>query len=178
MSPQMPPVMPPCIPQCKPPCRWDSRTYWRDNVRARGSFRVRVITTDHGYNASYAPLEKLWIWDNVAMSKVSRDFFIHDFPPSFVSKELQSIQTKYLKKWSGLAVRANPSVLYRPREDSGIGLKEVAIEHTKQRLIRRHQLATSRDPQVREIHGRFAAFQHRKKTNTLRHQWLGVCGDG
>ena len=51
-------------------------------------------------------------------------------------------------------------------------LKEVVIEHKKQRLIRRHQLATSRDPQVREIHGRFSAFQHGKKTNTLRHQWL------
>ena len=53
-------------------------------------------------------IEKLWIWDNAAMSKVSWDFVIHDFPPSFVSKELQSIQTKYLKKWSGLAVRADP----------------------------------------------------------------------
>ena len=80
------------------------------------------------------------------MSKVSWDFFIHDFPLSFVSKELQSIQTKYLKKWSGLAVRADSSVLYRPREGSGMGLKEVAIEHKKQRLISRHQLATSRDP--------------------------------
>ena len=107
------------------------------------------------------------------MSKVSWDFFIHTFPPSFVRKELLSIPTKYLKKWSGLAVRADPSVLYRPREDSGMGLKEVSIEHKKQRLIRRHQLATSRDPQVREIHGRFAAFQHQEKTNALRHQWLG-----
>ena len=71
-------------------------------------------------------IEKLWIWHNVAMSKVSWDFCIHDFPPSFVSKELQSIQTKYLKKWSGLAVRANPSVLYRPRKDSGMGLKELS----------------------------------------------------
>ena len=31
------------------------------------------------------------------MSKVSWDFFIRDYPPSFVSKELQSIQTKYLR---------------------------------------------------------------------------------
>ena len=102
------------------------------------------------------------------LSKVSWNFFIHDLPPSFVSKELQSIQTKYLnyKKWSGLAVRADPSVMYRPREDSGMGLKEVAIEHKKQRLIRRHQLATSRDPHVREIHGRFAAFQHRKRVES------------
>ena len=85
--------------------------------------------------------------------------------------ELQSIQTKYLKTWSGIAVRDDPSVLYRPREDSGMSLKEVAIAHKKQRLIRRYQLATSRDPQVSEIHGRFAAVQHRKKTNALRHQW-------
>ena len=116
-------------------------------------------------------MEKLWICDNVAMSKVSWDFFIHDFPRSFVSKELQSIQTKYLKKWSGLAVRADPSVLYWPHEDSGMGLKAVAVEHRKQCLIHRHQLATSRDPQVREVHGHFAAFRHRKKKNALRHQW-------
>ena len=55
---------------------------------------------------------ELWISDNVAMSKVSWDFFIHDSPPSFVSKELQCIQTKYLKKCSGLALRADPPVLY------------------------------------------------------------------
>ena len=60
----------------------------------------------------------------------------------------------------------------RPREDSGMGLKEVAIEHKKQHLIRRHQLAKSRDPQVREIYGHFDAFQHRKKTSALGHQLL------
>ena len=91
-------------------------------------------------------IEKLWVWDNIAMSKVSWDFFIHDFPPCFMSKDLQSIQTKYLKKWSGLAIRADPYVLYRPREVSGMDLKEVAIEHKKQRLILRYQLATSKDP--------------------------------
>ena len=80
-------------------------------------------------------------------------------------------QTKYLKKWSGLAVRADPSVLYRPREDSGMGLKDVAIEHKKRRLLRRHQLATSRDPQVREIHGRFAAFHHRKNATNGWSVW-------
>ena len=69
-------------------------------------------------------IEKLWIWDNVAMGKVSWDFFIHDFPPSLVSEELQCIQIKYLKKWSGLAVRADPAVMYRPREGSGMGLKD------------------------------------------------------
>ena len=58
------------------------------------------------------------------------------------------------------------------KEDSGMGLKEVAIEHKTQRLIRRHQLAISKDRQVMEIHGFFSALQHRKKTNALCHQWL------
>ena len=74
---------------------------------------------------SLSGIKNLWIWDNVAMSKASWDFF----PPICVSKELQSIQTKYLKKCSGLAVRADPSVL--PREDSRMDLKEVAVEHKK-----------------------------------------------
>ena len=68
--------------------------------------------TDPNPNPNPKGIEKLWIWDNVAMSKISWDFFIHDFPPSFVSKELQSIQTKYLKKWSGLADRADPSLQF------------------------------------------------------------------
>ena len=51
-------------------------------------------------------------------------------------------------------------------------LKDGAVDYKKQHLSRRHQLATSRDPQIREVHGRFAAFQHRNKSNALRHQWL------
>ena len=63
--------------------------------------------------------QKLWIWEHFAMSKVAWDFLIHDFPPSFVKTKLQPIQTKYLNKWSGLARAADPSVLYRSRENAG-----------------------------------------------------------
>ena len=77
-------------------------------------------------------IEKLWIWDNVDKSKVSWDFFIYDFPPSFVSNELQSIQNKRLKKWSGLAVLAEPSVLYQPRKDSDELLAEVKTGNIKE----------------------------------------------
>ena len=99
------------------------------------------------------------------MSKVAWDFLIHDFPPSFVKTKLQPIQTKYLKKWSGLARAADPSVLYRSRENAGLGMKESCEEHKRQRLIRRHQLATSEDPKVKAIHEEFADFQRQRKTN-------------
>ena len=94
----------------------------------------------------------MWIWEHFAMPKVARDFLVHDFPPSFVEAELQPIQTRFLKKWSGLAIRAEPSVLYRSREHAGMALKEAIEEHKRQRLIRRHQLATSKDQVVRAIH--------------------------
>ena len=54
------------------------------------------------------------------MSKVAWDFLIHDFSQSFVKTKLQPIQIKYLKKWSGLARAADPSVLYRSRENAGL----------------------------------------------------------
>ena len=104
--------------------------------------------------------QKVWIWENYAMSKFGWDFLITDVPPSFVEKVLQEIETRYLKKWTGLARSADPSILYRGSEDGGgLGLKEVSVEHKRQRLIRRHQLDTSKDPVVKEIHERFAAEQ-------------------
>ena len=105
---------------------------------------------------------RLWNWEHFAMTKVAWDFLIHDFPPSFVKDQLQPIQTKYLKKWSGLARAADPSVLYRSRENAGLGLKESCEEHKRQRLIRRHQLATSKDPRVRAIHEEFAKSQRQR----------------
>jgi hypothetical protein len=113
-------------------------------------------------------VEKMWIWEHFAMTKMSWSFLIHDFPPSFVEKELQPIETRYLKKWSGLAKRADPSVLYRSKKNAGMGLKEATVEHKRQRLIRRHQLATSKDPRVRAIHDQFAELQlgrHKQGTN-------------
>ena len=97
-------------------------------------------------------IKQLWIWDKFAISKVSWDFLNHDFPPSFVEKEPQSIQTRFSKKWSGLVVCADPSVLYQPRENSGMGLKEATIQLKKQCLIRRHQLLSSKSPRVKAAH--------------------------
>ena len=104
-------------------------------------------------------IQKAWIWEHFAMAKFAWDFLISDVPPSFVKSELQPIQTRFLKKWVGLAERADPSILYRSREQAGLGWKEVRVEHKKGQLIRRHQLATSKDPKVREIHERVAEKQ-------------------
>ena len=86
------------------------------------------------------------------MAKFAWGFLISDVPPSFVKSELQPIQTRFLKKRVGLAERADPSILYRSREQAGLGWKDVRVEHKKGQLIWLHQLATSKDPKVRENH--------------------------
>ena len=110
--------------------------------------------------------------------KFGWDFLITDVPPSFVEKDLQEIENRYLKKWIGLAKRADPSILYRgSKEGGGLGLKEVAVEHKRQRLIRRHQLATSKDPVVREIHDRFADEQRaRDKVTRTERKLINIHG--
>ena len=61
------------------------------------------------------------------MAKFAWDFLISDVPPSFVKSELQPIQTRFLKKWVGLAERADPSILYRSREQAGLSWKDLEI---------------------------------------------------
>ena len=126
-------------------------------------------------------IQKAWIWEHFAMAKFSWDFLISDVPPSFVESALQPIQNRFLKKWVGLAERAEPSILYRSHEDAGLGWKEARVEHKKAQLIRRHQLATSKDPTVREIHERFAEVQRaRNKDGKIKkkgktNEWKVCC---
>ena len=48
-----------------------------------------------------------------------------------------------------------------------MNIPELCVQHKKQRLIRRHQLANSKDSRVREIHREFSELQHKRNhTNT------------
>ena len=72
-------------------------------------------------NTLLTGIQKAWIWQHFAMAKFSWDFLISDVAPSFVDATLQPIQTRFLKKWVGLAVKADPSILYRSHGNAGLG---------------------------------------------------------
>ena len=56
-----------------------------------------------------------------------------------------------------------------------MGLKESCEEHKRQRLIRRHQLATSKDQKVRAIHNEFVQSQRRRdKTDEMKSKQLAT----
>ena len=64
-------------------------------------------------------IQKAWIWQHFAMTKFSWDFLVSDVPPSFVEATLQPIQTRFLKKWVGLAVKATHLSYTAPIEMQG-----------------------------------------------------------
>ena len=113
--------------------------------------------------------QKVWIWDSFVMAKISWLLLIHDIPPTFVETELQPEQNRWFRKWLGFPSRGtNISIFYRSREHHGLQLKEMCSWHKQNRLIRRHILASSSDPQVVAIHNNTAASQKSSKARTWR----------
>ena len=59
--------------------------------------------------------------------------------------------------------------IFRLREHFGMDIPELGPQHKTQHLIRRHQLANSKDPRVRQIHIDFSEYQAgRDKHSVLR----------
>ena len=129
------------------------------------------IVTEGGKLIDSRPLkgaQKVWIWDSFLMAKISWLLLIHDIPPTFVENELQPVQTRWFRLWLGFPrMGCNVSIFYRSREHHGLQLKEMCSWHKQTRLIRRHIVGSSQDPQVRAIHNSTAQTQRDNKTN----QW-------
>ena len=47
---------------------------------------------------------------------------IHKFSISWIEQELETMVTRFLKRWASLAKSANPNLLYLPKRDSGLNL--------------------------------------------------------
>ena len=126
--------------------------------------------------------QKVWIWDAYVMSMISWMLMVHDVSSSWVKTELAPIQLKWFCAWLGFPHRGtNKSIFFRSKEHYGLQLKEMCSWHKQNRLIRRHILATSKDPQVRAIHGSLSHEQLQRaarKTNEWKecfgvsYKWL------
>jgi hypothetical protein len=112
---------------------------------------------------------KVWIWDSYVMAKVAWLFLIHDIVPSWVESELQPIQTRWFRKWTGFPKRGtNASIFFRSREHHGLQLKEAVSWHKQCRLTRRHILTQSEDPIVTAIHQGVAEAQRDSASNAWK----------
>ena len=63
--------------------------------------------------------QKLLLYKAGVCPRISWDLAIMDPSTSWISSALESVATRFLKKWSGLARPANTARLYLPKEEGG-----------------------------------------------------------
>ena len=64
--------------------------------------------------------QKIKIYQPYVCSSMSWLLGLLDLPLSWVERNIDTIITRFLKKWIGLAKKANPSVLYMKSESFGL----------------------------------------------------------
>ena len=95
--------------------------------------------------------QKLLLFSGVVYPRLTWPLLIQEFSTTWVEKQLDSITTRYLKRWAGLSKPANTSILYLPRFLGGLNLPLLSTLHQKLRVSRQCQLLTSRDGCVRSL---------------------------
>ena len=79
------------------------------------------------------------------------DLAIFQLPTTWVTRTLEAMATKYLKKWSGLCHSANTAYLYLPKANGGLGLPAVTLLYKKLKVSQATLLLTSRDPVTQRV---------------------------
>ena len=95
--------------------------------------------------------QKLLLYRAGVCPRMSWLLTIEEFPITWVEKNLDTIATSYLKRWSGLARPANTAPLYLPQKIGGLNLPLMSSLHKRLQVSRQAQLLTSQDSCVRYI---------------------------
>ena len=75
----------------------------------------------------------------------------HEFPLSWIERQLEASATQYLKKWAGMVKSANPNLLYLSKQSGGLNLPAITTLYKQLQVSRQSQLLLSSDPCVRKI---------------------------
>ena len=90
--------------------------------------------------------QKLLLYRAAVCPRLNWDFTVTQFPISWVTTSLEAMATRFLKKWVGLARPADPSRLYLPTTEGGLGLPAISTCYQKQQASVASLLLTSPDP--------------------------------
>ena len=95
--------------------------------------------------------QKLLLYRAGVCPRLSWLLTIVEFPITWVEKNLNTMATSYLKRWSGLARPANTAPLYLPQKLGGLNPPLMSYLHKRLQVSRQAQLLTSQDSCVRHI---------------------------
>ena len=93
--------------------------------------------------------QKLHLFTAGVCPRLSWPLMTQEFPITWVERELDSLATRYIKRWAGLTKSANTAILYLPHSKGGLNLPRLSTVYKKLQVSRQTQLLTSRDGCVR-----------------------------
>ena len=93
--------------------------------------------------------QKLKLYRAGVCPRLSWLLTIEELPISWLEKHLDSIATKYITQWAGLAKSANTALLYLPQKKGDLNIPLISGLHKCLQVYCQSQLLTSPDPCVR-----------------------------
>jgi len=94
---------------------------------------------------------KAWILNFHVCAKLAWLLMVQDFPAADVEKWKNHIHRKF-RKWIGLAKSAEPSILYRSKENFGLNFKDLIQMEKQLRVIKWHIIKYSKDLQMQQLY--------------------------
>ena len=95
--------------------------------------------------------QKVNIYSLVICPRFNWLLTIHEFPLSWVERQLEVTANRYLKRWTGLTKLTNPNIFYIPRSEGGLQLPSISTLYKKLQVSKHCQLLTSKDATVRHL---------------------------
>ena len=111
-------------------------------------------------------VQKSWIYANMIIPCLTWELTIYELPASFVDT-LDSLITRYLKKWLGVARCADPNLLYRSREHFGLQLPNIKTCFKKAQTGVEHKMKHSKDQNIKSLHNA------KSKCDLKKVRWTG-----
>jgi len=94
---------------------------------------------------------KLWIYQFYLLSHLSWPFLVYDFDRTFIL-DLQKQSNAYLKKWAGINKSAENGLLFRSKENFGLGLTSIVDHFERMQLIKCTLLQNSVDSDIQQLY--------------------------
>ena len=106
---------------------------------------------------------KLWLYNHYIVLKLAWHLYVYDLNVSWVKLRLVPLANRYLKKWAGLYKRSIVSVLYRPKEQYGLGLQSLLVFYMKLQVNKAFLLKYSKDRVLNDIYSALLKRQSEMK---------------
>ena len=94
---------------------------------------------------------KAWILNFHVCAKLAWLLMVQDFRAADIEKWRDHIHRKF-RKWLGLAKSAEPSILYRSKENFGLNCKDLIQMEKQLRVIKWHIIKYSKDVQMQRLY--------------------------